>query len=166
MYIIVLVMGRTLPPFPSLLNASTTTGYNSNLRGASSPSSSSLLPPPQKPRNDPLPSLPDTADLTHLIVVAGHAVTVTESLQGVEEEDRVWYLLSYQKAQDLPAAFVAHIKAGVELAKKDPASLLVFSGGQTRGNAGPRSEGVSYYRVAEHFGVSEEGGGGREGGIG
>jgi hypothetical protein len=93
---------------------------------------------------------------------------VTESLQGVEEEDRVWYLLPYQKAQDLPAAFVAHIKAGVELAKRDATSLLVFSGGQTRGDAGPRSEGVSYYRVAEHFGVGSRGGreGGRENGEG
>jgi len=40
----------------------------------------------------------------------------------------------------------------------------VFSGGQTRGEAGPRSEGITYSRVAEHFGVSEEGLGGREGG--
>ena len=40
----------------------------------------------------------------------------------------------------------------------------MFSGGQTRGEAGPRSEGITNYRVAEHFGVSEEGLEGREGG--
>ncbi|KAM3570282.1 hypothetical protein VYU27_007652 [Nannochloropsis oceanica] len=149
MSMIYLVVGRVSSPSLSLLNATTSTSYSTNLRGASSSSSSPSL---SKFRNNPLPSLPNSAALTHLIVVAGHAVTITESLEGVEEEDHVWYLLPYQKAQDLPATFVAHIKAGVSLAQRDPASLLVFSGGQTRVDAGPWSEGAAYYRVAEHFG--------------
>ena len=48
---------------------------------------------------------------------------------------------------------MAHIRRGVEVAAKDPSAVLVFSGGQTRPDAGPRSEGVSYFRVAEHFNV-------------
>ena len=37
--------------------------------------------------------------LQHLVVVAGHAVTVQESLEGVERDDQVWYLLPYQRGQ-------------------------------------------------------------------
>ena len=37
--------------------------------------------------------------LQHLVVVAGHAVTMQESLEGVERDDRVWYLLPYQRGQ-------------------------------------------------------------------
>lgn len=80
---------------------------------------------------------------------------------------------------------MAHIRKGVELAAKDPSTVLVFSGalalasscrvdgyphpstqpkstqhrqpnptgGQTRADAGPKSEGVSYFHVAEHFNV-------------
>ena len=47
---------------------------------------------------------------------------------------------------------------GVELAAKDPAAVLIFSGGQTRADAGPKSEGVSYFNVAEHFEVGGLGG--------
>lgn len=34
----------------------------------------------------------------------------------------------------------------------DPEALLLFSGGQTRRAAGPRSEGLSYWVVAEAAG--------------
>ena len=42
-----------------------------------------------------------------------------------------------------------HIKTGVGAAAADPTALLLFSGGQTRGQAGPRSEGGSYWAVAQ-----------------
>jgi hypothetical protein len=42
-----------------------------------------------------------------------------------------------------------HIRLGIEAAAKDPKALLLFSGGQTRQAAGPRSEGLSYWVVAE-----------------
>jgi len=38
----------------------------------------------------------------------------------------------------------------VELAHEDPESLLIFSGGQSRLEAGPRSEASSYYHIAHH----------------
>ena len=45
-----------------------------------------------------------------------------------------------------------HIRRGVELAAVDNASLLVFSGGETRAAAGPRSEASSYWEAADALG--------------
>ena len=44
------------------------------------------------------------------------------------------------------------MRAAVELAAADPDTLLVFSGGQTRADAGPLSEAFSYYWVARRHG--------------
>ncbi len=44
---------------------------------------------------------------------------------------------------------MAHIKAGIAEAGKDPLSLLIFSGGETRGPVGPISEASSYFHVAD-----------------
>lgn len=90
-------------------------------------------------------------DADHLVVVAGHAVTMAESLEGVDVLDSSWYLLDYQRRADVPTALVKHIEEGVRIIVRDPKALLVFSGGQTRRDAGPRSEGQSYWHVAEHF---------------
>lgn len=46
-------------------------------------------------------------------------------------------------------SFLDHIRLGIETAAADPTALLLFSGGQTRKEAGPRSEGLSYWLVAE-----------------
>lgn len=42
-----------------------------------------------------------------------------------------------------------HISLGVHEAAKDPHAMLLFSGGQTRRAAGPRSEALSYW-VGSH----------------
>eukprot|EP00967_Tisochrysis_lutea_P148318 scaffold283118_cov32-Tisochrysis_lutea.AAC.2 len=47
---------------------------------------------------------------------------------------------------------LAHIQQGVKLAAADKQSLLLFSGGQTRASAGPRSEGSAYWEAAEASG--------------
>jgi len=91
------------------------------------------------------------SSLNHLVVVAGHAVAVAESLDSADWQDDVWYLMDYQRNQDLPKVLVSHIEHGVHVAAQDNQALLVFSGGQTRSGAGPRDEGSSYYRVAEHY---------------
>lgn len=101
-------------------------------------------------RRRQLPRFNTTANYDHLIIVAGHGVTSSESLDAVGT-DASWYLLDYQRNRDLPETFVAHIKRGVELASKDPKSLLLFSGGQTRSVAGPTSEAQSYFFIADHF---------------
>ncbi len=49
-------------------------------------------------------------------------------------------------------SFLQHMRLGVGAAAKDPASLLMFSGGQTRAPAGPRSEAASYWGVTDAAG--------------
>ena len=59
------------------------------------------------------------------------------------------FLLDYQKGQGLPEAIKGHIVAGIEETNRDTDSLLIFSGGETRGATGPLSEGSSYFHVAD-----------------
>lgn len=87
-------------------------------------------------------------ELKNLILVAGHAVYVAESFNDPTDDDS-WFLQPFQKGE--PPFYVEHIHNGVELAAADPYSLLVFSGGQTRTEAGPRSEAQSYWMTAKHF---------------
>jgi hypothetical protein len=94
-------------------------------------------------------SLPSNReDLTEVIIVAGHAVYRGSSF-GDPMQDENWCLQEFQRGE--PPAYIEHIRAGVEMAARRPESLLVFSGGQTRRDAGPRSESESYREVAEHF---------------
>ena len=92
----------------------------------------------------------------HLIMVAGHSVTISGHLEdaGIDEKD--WYLLDYQRGHGLPEAIVAHIKAGIKEAIDDPDSLLIFSGGETRPVTGPLSEGSSYFHVADAMNLWEQ----------
>jgi hypothetical protein len=85
----------------------------------------------------------------HLIVVAGHSVTVSGHLEDAGNDESDWFLLSYQKGQGLPQAIHAHILAGIQEAHKDPSALLVFSGGETRAVSGPQTEAQAYYHVAD-----------------
>ncbi len=88
--------------------------------------------------------------LTTLVLVAGHAIYrgqhwTPEALR----DERNWILEPFQTAQ--VGAFLSHIQRGVELAANDSTSLLVFSGGQTRPTAGPRSEATTYWLAADSF---------------
>ena len=87
-------------------------------------------------------------NLKNLVMVAGHSVYTSSSCEKVDKEDS-WFLESYQKNPGQASTFVAHIQEGVEAAAKDNAALLLFSGGETRRAAGPRSEAQSYWAVAE-----------------
>lgn len=42
----------------------------------------------------------------------------------------MWELMPYQKGEG--REFIKHIQSGVDIAREDPAALLIFSGGQTR----------------------------------
>jgi hypothetical protein len=86
--------------------------------------------------------------LDKLVLVAGHAIYVGQDRHGAGTDDS-WILQNYQKGE--PPCYIEHIRFGVELAAHLPASLLVFSGGQTRQKAGPRSEGQSYWTLADQF---------------
>lgn len=91
------------------------------------------------------------ARLKNLVMVAGHSIYTSSSCGKVGMEDS-WFLESYQKRPGQAATFVAHIKEGVETAAVDDEALLLFSGGETRKDAGPRSEAQSYWTVAESEG--------------
>lgn len=87
-------------------------------------------------------------NLENLILVAGHAIYIGHSFED-PVNDSNWFLLDYQKGE-VPS-LIEHIRCGVELTNKDRKSLLVFSGGQTRDGAGPRTEAQSYWMIADHF---------------
>ncbi|KAL3685641.1 hypothetical protein R1sor_003663 [Riccia sorocarpa] len=106
----------------------------------------------------PLDANEDFKNLRNLVMVAGHAVYTNYSCVKGDEEN-CWFLEPYQKHPGQASTFVEHIKTGVEVAGKDERSLLLFSGGETRKEAGPRSEAQSYWMVAEAnnwFGYSEK----------
>ncbi|KAJ6335815.1 hypothetical protein OIU78_012426 [Salix suchowensis] len=88
------------------------------------------------------------ANLSNLVMVAGHSVYTSSSCGKVDKEDS-WVLEAYQKHPGQAATFVTHIQEGVEIVSKDDGALLLFSGGETRKHAGPRSEAQSYWAVAE-----------------
>jgi hypothetical protein len=92
--------------------------------------------------------MPDWNHLDNLIIVAGHAVFLGRS-EFDPLDDRNWVLEPFQAGE--PRFYLGHIKAGVIAAAADPRALLIFSGGQTRERAGPRSEAQSYWMIAEQF---------------
>jgi hypothetical protein len=91
---------------------------------------------------------PHWKNLKNLIVVAGHAVYIAQDFRH-PDEDVCWYLQPFQKGE--PPFYLEHIRVGVDLAESDRNSLLVYSGGQTRYEAGPRSEAQSYWLLADSF---------------
>ncbi|KAL2635000.1 hypothetical protein R1flu_006479 [Riccia fluitans] len=90
----------------------------------------------------------DFKSLRNLVMVAGHAV-YTSSSCGKADEENSWFLESYQKHPGQASTLLEHIRTGVKVAAQDDRSLLLFSGGETRKEAGPRSEAQSYWMVAE-----------------
>ncbi|GEM_PF-486877 len=86
-------------------------------------------------------------DGMNTIIVAGHAICKRPEAAELEES---WILLEFQKGE--VACYIEHIRTGVERAAADEASLLVFAGGYSRADAGPRSEGAGYYWIADHYG--------------
>ncbi|KAK6939999.1 hypothetical protein RJ641_029530 [Dillenia turbinata] len=91
------------------------------------------------------------AMLQNLVMVAGHSVYTSSSCGKVDNEDS-WFLESYQKHPGQASTFLAHIQEGIDILAKDDGALLLFSGGETRKDAGPRSEAQSYWAVAESKG--------------
>ncbi|KAL3634809.1 hypothetical protein CASFOL_021863 [Castilleja foliolosa] len=88
------------------------------------------------------------ANFRNLVMIAGHSVYTSSKCDKVDDEN-AWYLEPYQKHPGQASTFVKHIERGVEIAANDDMALLMFSGGETRKDAGPRSEAQSYWTVAE-----------------
>jgi hypothetical protein len=89
----------------------------------------------------------DCYDLETLILVAGHGMYVAPDFID-PRSDKSWLLQDFQKGE--PPLYIEHIACGIDLAAADEKSLLVFSGGQTRAEAGPRSEAQGYWMIAEY----------------
>ena len=86
--------------------------------------------------------------LTTLVLVAGHAIFLGKQWTTEQLNDEAnWILESFQNGQ--VKTFLKHIEKGVQLTVNDSTALLLFSGGQTREGAGPRSEGLTYWMAAE-----------------
>jgi hypothetical protein len=82
--------------------------------------------------------------VTAAVIVAGHAVLLDP---GDPASDASWSLLDFQRGE--PPKYIEHVRRGLEIAAADPHALLMFSGGQSRLDAGPRSEAQSYWLIAE-----------------
>ncbi|KAM7257511.1 hypothetical protein ACFE04_013252 [Oxalis oulophora] len=91
------------------------------------------------------------AKLKNLVMVAGHSIYTSSSCGKVDDEDS-WVLEPYQKIVGQAATFLSHVEKGVEITELDDEALFLFSGGETRKDAGPRSEAQSYWGVAESKG--------------
>ncbi|XP_078447282.1 uncharacterized protein C57A10.07 [Wolffia australiana] len=87
-------------------------------------------------------------DLHSLVMVAGHSIYTSSNCAKVDREDS-WFLEPYQMHPGQAATFLSHIEEGVRIAAEEDDALLLFSGGETRKKAGPRSEAQSYWAVAE-----------------
>ena len=87
--------------------------------------------------------------LENLVLVACHAVYAADDFAR-PSDDASWSLQEFQRGE--PPFYLEHVRRGVELAAEDEGALLVFSGGQTRADAGPRSEAGGYRLLANHFG--------------
>ena len=87
---------------------------------------------------------------THLIIVPGHGIW-KGSNDGYKTED--WWLESFQVEGHDHLLFIEHIKIGLQELRKDPCAILLFSGGQTKKQAGPVSEAQSYYALADKLGL-------------
>jgi hypothetical protein len=81
-----------------------------------------------------------------LILVAGHAIPRRFDAL---ELDEGWFLKHFQTGE--ARSYIEHVRRGVLLASADADSILLFAGGQTDFQAGPRSEGQGYWLVADHY---------------
>ncbi|KAI7901122.1 uncharacterized protein BX663DRAFT_515006 [Cokeromyces recurvatus] len=97
--------------------------------------------------HDSLPPVPLTA-YHHAVIIAGHAIYKGPSnIDGITNDDN-WVLESYQQGGQVQT-YIEHIKKGIDILKEDSNAVLIFSGGETRPTAGPRSESFSYWQIAQ-----------------
>lgn len=89
--------------------------------------------------------MPDTKP-ANAVIVAGHAVL--KRFADPSSDDN-WVLLDFQRGE--APCYVEHVRCGIDLAAADPQALLIFSGGETRREAGRVSEAASYLWIARHF---------------
>jgi hypothetical protein len=85
--------------------------------------------------------------LSELIIVPGHGICRKNfTSPDLAYSDSSWIGIYPGEAQFL----IEHCQRGVQLTSEKIDSLLVFSGGQTRKEAGRRSEAESYFEIASN----------------
>lgn len=102
----------------------------------------SLLPP-----IDPM-----LATANHLVVVAGHGIFLGGNIADWQRED-MWALEPHQRNSNsiLVKTALEHIRSALEfLWREGDESVVIFSGGQSRPQSGPKSEALTYYQLAEY----------------
>lgn len=92
---------------------------------------------------------PNWSAFNHLIIVPGHSIQWCLEDGHEISDPTCWSLYEYQKKNI--NSFISHIEKGLEALALDEKAVLIFSGGQTRISAGPRSEAASYYQLARHL---------------
>jgi len=138
-------------------SSSSSTDILSSLRGSGSKTIGADHGQWVKPDAQPFNEHDEVKNANHLIMVAGHSVTVSGHLYDADVDETDWFLLPYQKGRGLPQTIIAHIREGIRQAAIDPRSILIFSGGETRASTGPVNEGTSYFRVADAMDMWKDG---------
>ncbi|KAL2045142.1 hypothetical protein N7G274_002223 [Stereocaulon virgatum] len=82
--------------------------------------------------------------VNHLILVCCHTIWLGGGTKGENEDE--WAIETFQKGET--PTFMDHIKAGIQVLNEQPDSILVFSGGATKRDRTPLSEGESYLNLA------------------
>eukprot|EP00047_Mylnosiga_fluctuans_P021650 m.107309 g.107309 ORF g.107309 m.107309 type:complete len:212 (+) comp8977_c1_seq1:4382-5017(+) len=88
--------------------------------------------------------------MDHLVIVPCHGIY----RHGPPEQDSSWFIAEFQAGES--KEFCTHIRTACELASRDNQATLVFSGGQTKLEAGPISEAGSYMEAAVELGLLGE----------
>lgn len=89
-----------------------------------------------------------------VLIIPGHATfkasaDPTRILFDPVREDH-WLLQSFQHGE-VPY-YIEHIQRGIEIAKHNPQTYIIFSGGRTREGCGNWSEAATYATIAKHYG--------------
>lgn len=84
----------------------------------------------------------------HLVIVPGHGIWRGTN-KGEASED--WLLEPFQVEGHDHLYFIKHIETALRLADDDSEAIVMFSGGQTKRQAGCMSEAQSYYLLAREL---------------
>jgi hypothetical protein len=88
--------------------------------------------------------------ISKLILICGHGIYIHSKIdKELVQEPVNWVPANSEQSR----FYIKHIEKGIQLAKSEKNSLLLFSGGQTRKiDSSPKSEAESYQAIAREFG--------------
>lgn len=83
--------------------------------------------------------------IERLIILPCHSIWKGGETSGEDQEE--WFLAPFQYEGQDHLAFRDHVQQSFNQLKSNPESILVFSGGRTKLEAGPKSEAESYHQL-------------------